>query len=55
VTAYWESSNLLLPISFQGKAVFTQRDWLLLFGNPRENAGSDIDSPTPGALKVMAQ
>lgn len=43
----WESSNLLLhdPRSdravmlvrwFQGRAVFTERDWLLLFGEPRE-------------------
>jgi hypothetical protein len=43
----WESSNLLLLISvviglvvlmhwLQGKAVFTVRDWLLLFGHPRD-------------------
>jgi hypothetical protein len=43
----WESSNLLLLIPvvivlvrllrrLQGKAAFTERDWLLLFGHPRE-------------------
>jgi hypothetical protein len=43
----WESSNLflLMPVViglvmlmrwFQGRAVFTERDWLLLFGHPRE-------------------
>ncbi len=42
----WESSNVLLLIPvviglvllvrwFQGRAVFTERDWLLLFGYPR--------------------
>jgi hypothetical protein len=29
--------GLLMPVRwFQGKAVFTERDWLLLFGCPRE-------------------
>ena len=43
----WESSNLLLLIPLviglvmlvrwlQGTAVFTERDWLLLFRHPRE-------------------
>jgi len=43
----WESSNLLLLIPLviglvmlvrwlQRKAVFTERDWLLLFGHPHE-------------------
>ena len=45
----WESSNLLLLIPgvigvvmlvrwLQGRAAFTERDWLLLFGQPREKA-----------------
>jgi hypothetical protein len=43
----WESSNLLLLIPvviglvllvrwLQGRALFTERDWLLLFGHSRE-------------------
>jgi hypothetical protein len=43
----WKSSNLLLLIPvviglvmlvrwFQGRALFTERDWLLLLGHPRE-------------------
>jgi hypothetical protein len=47
----WESSNLLLLIPvviglvmlvrlFQGRTVFTERDWLLLFGHPRERESS---------------
>jgi hypothetical protein len=45
----WESSNLLLLVPvviwlvmlvrwLQGRPVFTERDWLLLFGHPREKA-----------------
>jgi hypothetical protein len=45
----WESSNLLLLIPvvigpvmlvrwLQGRAAFTERDWFLLFGHPREKA-----------------
>jgi len=31
--------GLLMPVRwFQGKAVFTERDWLLLFGCPREKS-----------------
>jgi hypothetical protein len=47
----WESSNLHLLIPaviglvillrwLQGRALFTERDWLLLFGHPRDKVFS---------------
>jgi hypothetical protein len=67
----WESTNALLLIPtviglvmlirwIRGKPVFTDRDWLFLFGHPRENTGPNngVGSFTvtgtissPGSLK----
>lgn len=60
-TLIWGSSNLLLLIPVviglvmlvpwcQGRVVFTERDWLLLFGHAREM----VPTPASGSVRRAA-